>query len=237
MPKSRLGPVLLAAVLTCAACTDLSSIDESIQDQRSFPLPGNQLVVDSAGGSVRVVSAEAESVRVDRTLTGKATADGQASWEMDGNRLKLRVTCSGFVPDCSGLYVVHVPAGTAVTVTNDAPVRVVAPTGALTATVTGSWLRVENPAGALRLRAEQSVTVTGATSADVTVSSDARSVSVAFEHPPEHVDARAVDTATVTLPPGPETYRVDCGCSAPNDPAATRTITARARTAQVRKAA
>ncbi|GAA0229005.1 hypothetical protein [Cryptosporangium japonicum] len=227
---------ILAAVVACAACTDVSSINETSQDRRSFPLSGSALVVDAAGTSVRLVAGSGEDVGVDRELTGKATADGQASWSMSGNRLTLRVTCSGFVPDCSGLHVVHVPTGTAVTITSDSPVRAVAPSGALTATVTGSWLRVEDPAGVLRLRAEQSVTVTGATASDVTAASESR-VELGFRTAPEHVDVQATDRATVTLPNGPETYRVDCACTRSNDPASARTITVRARTAQVRRAA
>lgn len=230
-----LAPIL-AAVVLCAACTDVSAINETSADQRSFPLPGSTLVIDAKGTSVRLVAGDAEGVGVDRELTGKATADGQASWSMSGNRLSLRVTCSGFVPDCSGLHVVHVPAGTAVTITSDSPVRAVAPAGALTATVTGSWVRVEDPAGVLRLRAEQSVTVTGATAGDVTAVSDIR-VELGFRTAPHRVDVQATERATVTLPTGPETYRVACPCTAPNDPASDRTITVRARTAQIRKVA
>jgi len=116
------------------------------------------------------------------------------------------------------------------------PVRAVAPAGPLTATVTGSWLRVEDPAGVLRLRAEESVTVTGATAGDVTAASETR-VELGFRAAPERVDVQATDRATVALPKGRETYRVDCACTAPNDPASERTITVRARTAQIRKAA
>ncbi|TQS45202.1 hypothetical protein [Cryptosporangium phraense] len=234
--RSPLTALAAAVLIGCTACTDISSINESSHDRRSFDLPGDSLVVDAGGTDVRLVTGDPGRVQVDRTLTGKATADGNASWSLSGDRLRLRVTCSGFVPDCGGLHVVRVPPRTAVTITSDAPVRAVGPTGALTATVSDSWLRVERPAGPLRLRAQQSVTVTDATSADVRATSDERKVDVAFARPPDHVDAEAAGAVRVTLPPGPETYRITCDCPTKSDPASPRTVVAHGTTAQVRKA-
>ena len=244
-PPRRLAAVLLAAVLaSCAACTDVRSINQTSADRRTFPLPGAALVVDSAGADLRLVPGGSDSIAVERSVTGKATAAGNASWSMTGDTLRLRVKCSGFVPDCGGLHVVHVPPGTAVRVSNDAPVRAVGPTGALTATVTGSWLTVERPAGPLRLRASMSVTVTDAASTEVTAASWERAVMLTFRRAPQRVEARATAGAvTITLPAGPETYRVACtpGMAAVHsDPSSSRAITAVAGTshlAQVRKGA
>ncbi|GAA3382015.1 hypothetical protein [Cryptosporangium minutisporangium] len=242
-PPARLTTtLLLAALLGTTACTDLRAINETSQSKRTFRLSGDALTVDSAGADLRLVTGEPGTVTVDRTLTGKATADGNATWSMDGDRLRLRVVCSGFVPDCTGRHVVSVPAGTALTVTNDAPTRAVEPDGALTATVDGSWLTVERPTGRLRLRAELAVNVTGATSPDVFASSDTRAVNLGFRRAPQQVDARAAAGAvTVTLPTGPETYRVTCTpgrSTVPSDAASKRVVNAVAgTTAQVRKAA
>ncbi|SHN46486.1 hypothetical protein [Cryptosporangium aurantiacum] len=240
MPRPATALILIA-LLSVTACTDLGSINESTADQRTFDLPGTALTVDSGGADLRLVTGEPGGVTVDRTLTGKATADGNAAWSMNGSRLTLRVTCSGFVPDCGGRHIVHVPPGTAVTVTNDAPTRLVEPSGAVTATVDGSWLTVERPSGRLTLRAEAAVTVTGATSPDVTASSDTRGVALTFRRAPERVDARAPGGAVaVTLPAGPETYRVTCSPGSPavpSDPSSPRTVSATGTTASVRKAA
>jgi hypothetical protein len=246
----RLATLVLAVVLAgSAGCTDLQSINETKQDQRRFAMSDGALVVDSAGADLRLVTGTSGTVLVERLLTGKATARGNASWSLAGRTLRLRVTCSGLVPDCGGRHIVHVPPGLPVRVSNDQPVRAVGVTGDLTAAVTDSWLRVEEPAGRLRLQATQTVTVTAATSTDVTASSDERPVTLAFRRPPDRVEARATAGAvTITLPKGTETYRVTCrpGPARPgsatlrSDPASKRTvvaIAAPARSAQVRKAA
>jgi len=96
-PTPLVLPAALATGIGCAGCTDLRSINETTTDQRTFPLARSALVVESSGADLRLVTGDAGEVRVDRTLTGKATADGNASWSMTGDRLSLRVVCSGFV--------------------------------------------------------------------------------------------------------------------------------------------
>jgi hypothetical protein len=239
----RIVPLLtLAAVLAAAAgCTDVQAVNEARDDRREFPFTGERLLIDNQGADLRLVAGGGEAVEVERSLTGKATVDGNASWSLDGGALRLRVECSGFVPDCGGRHVVHVPSGVAVEVTSDSAVRAVRLGTDLTATVTGSWLRVEEPAGRLRLQAENSVEVTGARSADVTARSTGLDVSLAFAGPPTRVEARAEGSVTVTLPGGPETYRVDASpgrAALPSDPASQRAVTAVAgegHTARVRK--
>lgn len=238
----RLVPLfVLAATLAVAGCTDVRAVNESRDDQRAFPFTGERLVIDNHGADLRLVAGGADAVEVERSLTGKATVDGNASWSLEGGTLRLRVECSGFVPDCGGRHLVRVPAALAVEVTSDSAVRAVGLGGDLTATVAGSWLRVEEPTGRLRLRAESTVEVTGARSADVTARSTGLDVSLAFAGPPARVEARAEGSVTVTLPGGPETYRVEASPSRValhSDPASRRVVTAVAgdgHTARVRK--
>src|SRR5688500_17191621 len=206
----RFAPLLaLAALLAVAGCADVRAIDESRDDRRDFGSPGARLVIDNDGADLRLVAAADDAVVVvERSLTGKATLDGNADWSMTDGALRLAVTCSGFVPDCGGRHVVHVPPGVAVEVTSDAPVRAVGLDAAFSATVRDAWLRVENPAGRLRLEAGLAVHVTGARSADVTARSTGGEVDVAFAGPPTRVQARAAGSVAVTLPAGPQTYRV-----------------------------
>jgi len=239
----RFAPILLlAAVLAVAGCADLRAIDESRDDRRDFGDPGARLVIDNDGGELRLVAADGATVVVERSLTGKATLDGNASWTMAGDTLRLAVTCSGFVPDCGGRHVVRVPAGVAVEMTSDAPVRAAGLDAAFSATVRDSWLRVENPAGRLRLEADLAVQVSGARSADVAARSIERGVDLGFAGPPTRVLARAAGSVAVTLPAGPQTYRVTAAPGRPalrSDPASTRTVAAtagRGHTASVRKA-
>jgi hypothetical protein len=238
----RLAPILiLAATLAVTGCTDVRAVNEARDDRRAFPFTGERLVIDNHGADLRLATGGEDAVEIERSLSGKATVDGNASWSLEGGTLRLRVKCSGFVPDCGGRHIVRVPAGLAVEVTSDSAVRAVGLRGDLTATVAGSWLRVEEPTGRLRLRAEATVDVTGARSADVTARSTGLDVSLAFAGPPTRVEARAEGSVTVTLPGGPETYRVDASpgrAALPGDPASQRVVTAVAgdgHTARVRK--
>jgi hypothetical protein len=239
----RFAPLLsFAAVVALAGCTDIEAINEARDDRREFTLSGDRLVIDNDGADLRLVAGAGAAIEVQRSLTGKATVDGNASWAMDGDTLRLSVRCSGFVLDCGGRHIVHVPAGVAVKVTSNAPVRAVELHADFTATVTDAWLRVEDPTGTLRLRAEHNVDVTGARSTDVTATSTGRNVNVDFASPPNRVEARADGSVAVTLPGGPETYRVTAAPGRPtltSDSASKRTVTATAgegHTAQVRKA-
>lgn len=232
----------VAAVLAVAGCADVRAVDERRDDRRDFGDPGARLVVDNDGGELRLVAAAGGAVVVERSLTGKATLAGNATWQLSGGTLRLAVTCSGFVPDCGGRHVVHVPPGVAVTVTSDAPVRAVGLDAAFHATVRDAWLRVERPTGPLRLEADLAVDVTGARSADLAARSTERGVHATFAEPPTRVVARAAGSVAVTLPAGPQTYRVSAAPGRPalrSDPASPRSIAASAgagHTASVRKA-
>ncbi|MFD2767173.1 hypothetical protein [Micromonospora eburnea] len=239
----RIAPLLsFAAVVALAGCADIKAINEARDDRREFNLSGDRLVIDNDGADLRLVAGAGTTIEVQRSLTGKATIDDNASWSMDGGTLRLRVRCSGLVPDCGGRHIVRVPAGVAVEVNSNGPVRAVGLDADLTATVTDAWLRVEDPTGVLRLRAEYNVDVTGARSTDVTATSTGRSVELAFASPPTRVAARADGSVAVTLPAGSETYRVTAAPGRPaltSDATSRRTITATAgegHTAQVRKA-
>ncbi|MFF5075992.1 hypothetical protein ACFY36_02995 [Actinoplanes sp. NPDC000266] len=240
MRLTPLIPLLLLAFL--AGCTDLSAVDETSEDRHEFALSGERLAIDNDGGDLRLVAGTGDAVVVQRSLTGKATVEGNASWSLSVDTLRLRVTCSGFVPDCGGRHVVAVPSGVAVTVTSDSPVRAVGLGAALTATVSDSWLRVESPAGPLRLDAGLNADVTDARSPDVEVSSRDGGVHLGFASPPRRVKARAGGSVDIVLPAGPETYRVTAApgrTDLRSDPASKRAVEATAgdgRTAQVRKA-
>jgi hypothetical protein len=242
MRRTPLIPLLLLLLVPLAGCTDVGAIHENSDDQHEFPLTGDRLVIDNEGGDLRLVAGTGDAVSVQRSLTGKATVEGNASWDLTRETLRLRVVCSGFVPDCGGRHTVTVPAGVAVQVTSDSPVRAVGLSAAFTATVSDTWLRVESPAGPLRLDAELNVDVTDARSTDVAVTSHDGGVRLAFASPPDRVEARAGGLVDVVLPAGPETYRVTAAparSALRSDPASKRSIAATAgdsKAARVRKA-
>ncbi|MGX7675923.1 hypothetical protein [Plantactinospora sp. DSM 117369] len=227
-----LGAAVLAGV---AGCADLRAVDSARTDQRTFPLDGSALSIDGRGTDLRLVVGTGPGVEVRRSLTGKATLPGNADWELTGDTLRLAVTCSGFVPDCGGSHVVGVPAGTSVRVeSQDGAVRAVGLTGDLTARVRHGWLRVERPAGVLRLTAELAVEVSEARSTDVTASSSGRDVRLSFAVAPRRVSATAEGgSVDVALPAGPETYRIRAegrdrvaGSELTSDPASERVVEA-----------
>ncbi|MFC7546499.1 hypothetical protein [Plantactinospora sp. GCM10030261] len=245
MERLGIRTALASAVLIAVTgCGDLAAIDEESAAGRDFPFTGTALAIENSGAELRLVGGPAGTIGVDRTLTGKATRDGNARWSMDDGTLRLSVTCSGIVPDCGGRYVVHVPPGVAIEVASaGGPVRAVKPGVDLTASVTDGWLRVEEPGGRLRLRADNAVEVTGARSADVVARSTEGGVTLSFAAAPRRVEARAdIGAVTVTVPDGPETYRLAerAGTgSIPSDPSSARVITAVAgegRASRVRRA-
>ncbi|MFC4589858.1 DUF4097 family beta strand repeat-containing protein [Sphaerisporangium corydalis] len=201
---------MVAVAAGVGGCADISAINEARQDRRAFSFSGTKLTIDNDEGDLRLVAGKAGSVDVERSLTGKATLDGNATWSLGGGTLRLTVVCSGLVPDCGGRHIVHVPPGVALTVVSDGgPVRAVGLAADLTAEVAEGWLRVERPSGTLRLRAENDVEVTGARSADVSATSTDRDVALTFTGAPGRVEARAGNgSVSVTLPEGPETYRI-----------------------------
>lgn len=231
----------LVLLVSIGGCTDIGAVNDASEDRHDFALTGSLLVIDNHGGDLRLVAGTGDAVAVRRSLTGKATVKGNATWSMAGDTLRLGVTCSGFVPDCGGLHVVGVPPGVAVRVTSDAPVRAVELGAALTATVSDGWLKVERPAGPLRLTAEFAVDVIDARSADVTASSGESAVRLGFAVAPTRVEARAAGSVQIALPAGPESYRVTAGpgrAAVPSDPASKRSVLARAGegySARVRK--
>ena len=101
----RIVPILiLAATLAVTGCTDVRAVNEARDDRRAFPFTGERLVIDNHGADLRLVAGGEEAVEVERSLAGKATVDGNASWSLEGGTLRLRVKCSGFVPDCGGRH-------------------------------------------------------------------------------------------------------------------------------------
>ncbi|GIM94585.1 hypothetical protein [Paractinoplanes toevensis] len=240
----HLRPLIsLALIVSLTGCTDVAAVNDTRDDQQEFALSAQRLVIDNNGGSLRLIAGSGPAVAVRRSLTGKATVEGNASWSLTGDTLRLGINCSGFVPDCGGLHIVSVPPGVAVELTSDGPVRAVQLAGALTATVSDAWLKVEDPTGPLHLEADLDIDVSGARSTDVAASSREHAVHLTFTAPPTRVEARAAGSVKVLLPAGPETYRVS---SAPGrsalktDPASKRLVEATAgegHTASVRKAA
>jgi hypothetical protein len=234
--KSAFALVAVAAtaLLGVSGCKPVDGGGSPTTDSRTFAFAGSRLTIETRESGLRVETGTGKEVEVERSLSGKAGSGGNASWSMEGSTLKLSVNCSGVNVNCSADNVVRVPAGIAVEVKSfGSPVSVVGLAADLTANVADDGsLKVQDPAGALRLSSQGSnITVTGARSTDVTADASADgNVDLGFVTAPNRVQAKSHGGAVkVTLPNGPETYRLDLG-GAPtnltNDPASSRSITA-----------
>lgn len=230
-------------MLTATGCGDLTAFTAERDDTRDFAFSGDRLTIDARGSELRVVGGADGVVRVERSLAGKAATGDNASLSLVDGHLAVRVVCSGLVVTCRAHHIVAVPAGTSVEVISDGPVRTVGLTGDLTAEV-AEWLTVEEPGGALRLQAGPNLTVTASRSPDMVATSTERNVSMSFDRPPGRIEARAPHgSVEITLPGGPETYRVSASSTGgvthlevASDPDSARGITVTAGgTVRVRK--
>ncbi|MFE7482632.1 DUF4097 family beta strand repeat-containing protein [Streptomyces sp. NPDC057552] len=202
----------LAATLALSSCGSIGDLDvKPRSDSRTFGLTGKTLVVES-GSNLRLEAADGPELTVDRDLTGQAAEDGNASWELSGDRLKLTAKCSGMVLNCSSEYTVKVPSGVAVTVvTTGADVLAEGLANALTATTGTGAIRVERSSGTLRLSSGTGrVVVRDAGSAHVDVRSDNADHTLSFSKAPSRVSSRTkIGDIKLTLPKDNTRYAID----------------------------
>ncbi|MET9729618.1 DUF4097 family beta strand repeat-containing protein [Streptomyces sp. NPDC006458] len=114
--------VVALAVAGLAGCA--SPEDDKKPEHRSFALQGRTLTVDAEDSALDVVAVDGgpdDRVEVTQWFTGKVViGDGpDVSWSMTGDRLKLRVNCSGFMADCAARHRIEVPRGIAVRIQNE----------------------------------------------------------------------------------------------------------------------
>ncbi|MEU9885455.1 hypothetical protein [Sphaerisporangium sp. NPDC051011] len=225
---------VLASLIGCRAAGGTANSDGGSGDRRDFAFSGNALTIDVHDTSLTVVDGSSGGVNVERSLEGAAGNNGNATWSLDGGTLKLHVQCSGIVVSCDSRHTVRVPAGTALTVTGSGTtVRLKSLKGDTTATLSDCTLNIADPDGKLHLRNDGGhIKITGAKSPEV----EARTLSdgnvnLTFAAAPRRVEVHAAEIATIVLPKGPETYRID-GVRNPenltNTPNSDRSIVVRA---------
>jgi hypothetical protein len=225
----------IAVALAISGCRLGDTGVPPINDSQTFDLPGHLLTVDSTS-DLRLVPGGQRGLTVSREFTGMAAEEGNASWTLEGDTLKLTATCSGLVIECGSLYTVAVPAGVAVSVTaegaevtsdslpNDLTVR----------TRTGHILATRN-SGTLRLTTETGdVTVDECGSSDVEVHSQDADHTLAFRTAPRRVAASTrTGDISLALPADDTPYLIDASAQSedkyhvevPNSPNAANQVT------------
>jgi hypothetical protein len=209
--------VVLALVVGATAC-GASAGDDKEPEQRSFGLHGRTLTVDSDDSALDLVvsdSSKAGEIQVTRWFSGHVTFGGDpgVTWAMkDGDRLVLRVKCSGVVADCSARHRIVVPRGVAVKVeSGDGGVSARGFEEALSVRTGDGSVRVGDSSGPLDLRSgDGSIRAVGVSSTSVRTRSGDGSVQLELSTVPDLVDSVSGDgSVSMVLPRA--TYRVTTG--------------------------
>ncbi|MBR8641451.1 DUF4097 family beta strand repeat protein [Streptomyces tuirus] len=219
--------VLLAGLSACGA----SAGDDKDPDRRSFELPGRTLTVDSDDSALEIVAADAHPagrIEVTRWFKGSVVfgKDPEVTWSMRGDRLMLRLKCSGVVADCSAEHRIEVPRGITVKVedgdgsvrargfrdplsvrTGDGSVRVSDTTGPVELRTGDGSIRVSDTTGPLSMRTGDGSIRADVSSRDVRTRTGDGSVRLELGVVPDRVESRSGDgSVTIALPRA--TYRV-----------------------------
>lgn len=208
-PVRRTAAALGAAVfLTAALCAcGSSAADDKRPDHRSFALHGHTLTVDSDDSALEIVAADsnrAGAVEVTRWFRGKVVVgeNPKVTWSMKGDRLVLRVRCSGVVVECSATHRIEVPRGIAVEVKDDdGSVRARGFRDALGIRTRDGSVHVSDSTGPLKLRTDDGSVLADVASPRVRVTSQDGSVRLELGAVPDLVESRSYDgSVTIGLP-------------------------------------
>ena len=204
--------VLVGGVAACGA----SAGDDKEPDHRAFALTGRTLTVDSDDSALEIVAADgnpAGKVEVTRWFQGTVTLGKgpKVSWTMEGDRLTLRMKCSGVVADCSARHRIEVPRGVTVKVEDgDGSVRARGFEDALSIRTGDGSVHVTDSSGPLEVRTGDGSVRADVSSRRVRAETGDGSVDLELGAVPDVVDSRSHDgSVTVALPKA--TYRVTAG--------------------------
>ncbi|MFF1709241.1 DUF4097 family beta strand repeat-containing protein [Streptomyces sp. NPDC058268] len=197
---------VVAVALLAGAC-GASADDDSTPERRTFALEGKTLTVDSDDSSLEFVTGDSDDgkVKVTRWFDG-STALGdtpKVTWAMDGDRLTLRMKCSGVLSDCSAKHRIEVPRGVALKVENgDGRVSASGLREPLSIRTHDGSVSVKDFAGPLTLASgDGAVDATGIRSTRVRATSKDGAVRLKLASVPDRVEARSADGAvTIEVP-------------------------------------
>ncbi|GAA3103321.1 DUF4097 family beta strand repeat-containing protein [Streptomyces rectiviolaceus] len=196
----------VAVVLLAGAC-GASADDDSDPERRAFALEGKTLTVDSDDSALEFVTGESGSseVKVTRWFEGASALGGdtKVTWAVDGDRLTLRMKCSGVFVDCSAKHRIEVPRGVALKVVNgDGRVSASGMLEPLSIRTKDGSVTVKDSTGPLRLDSgDGAVNATGVRSERVRATSKDGAVRLELASVPDRVEARSADGAvTIEVP-------------------------------------
>jgi hypothetical protein len=222
-----------------------SAEDDKDPEHRSFALAGSTLTVDSDDSALEIVASDDHAsgkIEVTRWFSGSVAvgSDPEVTWTMDGDRLVLRMHCSGVVADCAARHRVEVPRGIAVKAeTDDGSVRARGFRDALEVRTADGSVRVSDSTGPLELHSDDGSLRADVDSRQVNASTKDGSVRLGLGVVPDRVVTRSDDgSVTVALPRA--TYKVSAksddgsvDVSVPHDDTSAHVVNARTQDGKV----
>jgi hypothetical protein len=232
----------LALLLVGAtACGTASAGDDKHPDHRAFVLSGRTLTIDSDDSALEVVAADsnpAGKIEVTRWWQGNVAigSDPKATWAMKGDRLVLRLKCSGVIADCSAKHRIAVPRGVSVKVEDgDGSVRAQGFADALSIRTHDGSVHVTDSSGPLVLHTGDGSVRAEVSSRQVRTTTGDGSTRLELGAVPELVESSSGDgSVTIALPrDGGAKYRVttktgdgSVDVSVPRDSSSSHVVTA-----------
>lgn len=177
---------------------------KEVRSAQGFAFSGDALTIKSSLGGLRVMPGTAGSVQVERWVRGKAATEGNASWSLKDDTLRLSGNCTGVFGDCGARYHVKVPPGVRLVVDGGDDGVILNRLAQDVDVFAAGPIRVYETEGRLRLQGGDDV-ITGERlrSANVRARTTAGNITLSFTAPPSKVDVRSSDgRVTATVPDG-----------------------------------
>jgi hypothetical protein len=233
--ERRYGIAISVALILGGVYWALTSLSENTKtSHQTYPVVGTALSIDTSSTDVQVHSGDVKEITVDRKFERNAL--GSDPKDKYGNgKLEISGSGCGFLSfGCDTDYVVTVPKDLDVTIkTSSGDLKVIGLGGSTTLESSSGKIEVQNLSGNLSLESSSGdLEAAGLTSGSVTSKSSSGSIELGFRTAPTTVDVTTSSgDASVRLPEGDETYKVETDSKSGDenaevkiDPAATRTI-------------
>ena len=245
-PERRYGIAISVALILGGAYWALTGLTSGTKsDQSSYPVDGTTLLVKGGAATVEVRPGDGTEVKVDRQFERNVFGtDPKETYDPTEHRLELDGGGCGFLSfGCKTNYVLTVPRDLKLTVeSSSGEVTVSGLEAGLNVKTSSGDVAVHDVGGPLDLRSSSGdLDADGLTSTAVTTSTSSGSAALEFTVAPQSVESKSSSgDVTIDIPAGAETYKVDTKTSSGDkaadikqDPAATRSITARTSSGDV----
>jgi putative adhesin len=234
-PERRYGIAISVALILGGVYWALTSLSEDTKtSHQTYPVVGTTLSIETSSTEIQVHAGDVKEITVDRKFKRNALGSDPKD-KYDDGKLDVGAGGCGFLSfGCDTDYVVTVPKDLDVTVkSSSGDLTVIGLGGSTTLESSSGRIEAQGLSGDLTLASSSGdLEAAGLTSASVSSKSSSGSVELSFTTAPTTVDVvTSSGDASVRLPEGDETYKVDTDSKSGDenaevkiDPAATRTI-------------